>query len=71
MALSGMVHHASVTFIGGCQSEDQLGPMVHTLPETGFLRLPRIIGNPKAKAPIPASIPVCKSTPWAGGFRLR
>jgi len=37
-----------------------------TLPETGFLRLPQIIGNPKANPPIPALIPVCKSTWWAG-----
>ncbi len=36
------------------------------LPETGFLRLPLIIGDPKAKPPIPARIPVSKSTWWAG-----
>lgn len=36
------------------------------LPETGFLRLPQILGNPRAKPPIPALIPVCKSTWWAG-----
>lgn len=36
------------------------------LPETGFLRLPQIIGNPKAVPPIPPIIPVCKSTWWAG-----
>ena len=28
------------------------------LPETGFLRLPQIIGDPKAKPPIPPIIPV-------------
>lgn len=39
---------------------------VHTLPETGFLRLPQILGNPKAVPPIPAIIPVGKSTWWAG-----
>lgn len=39
---------------------------MHTLPETGFLRLNQIIGNPKAKPPIPAVIPVSKSTWWAG-----
>jgi hypothetical protein len=39
---------------------------MHTLPETGFLRLPQIIGNPKADPPIPAVIPVCKSNWWAG-----
>ena len=36
------------------------------LPETGFLRLSQIIGNPKAKPPIPAVIPVSKSTWWEG-----
>ena len=36
------------------------------LPETGFLRLPQIIGNPKADPPVPALIPVRKSCWWAG-----
>lgn len=36
------------------------------LPETGFLRLWQIIGNPKADPPIPALVPVSKSTWWAG-----
>jgi predicted DNA-binding transcriptional regulator AlpA len=36
------------------------------LPETGYLRLAQIIGNPKANPPIPALIPVSKSTWWAG-----
>ena len=36
------------------------------LPETGFLRLPQIIGNSKSTPPIPALIPVKKSTWWAG-----
>ena len=35
------------------------------LPETGFLRLSQIIGNPKAEPPIPPIIPVSKSTWWA------
>lgn len=39
---------------------------MHKLPETGFLRLPQIIGDPKANPPIPALMPVCKSTWWAG-----
>lgn len=39
---------------------------MHKLPETGFLRLHQIIGNPKAKPPIPAIIPVSKSTWWDG-----
>jgi predicted DNA-binding transcriptional regulator AlpA len=39
---------------------------MHKLPETGFLRLTQIIGNPKAEPPIPAVIPVSKSTWWEG-----
>jgi prophage regulatory protein len=39
---------------------------VHHLPETGYLRLTQIIGNPKADPPIPPIIPVSKSTWWAG-----
>ena len=39
---------------------------MHQLPETGFLRLPSIIGDSKATPPIPALIPVRKSTWWAG-----
>ncbi len=39
---------------------------MHKLPETGYLRLSSIIGNTKAKPPIPAIIPVSKSTWWAG-----
>ena len=36
------------------------------LPETGYLRLRQIIGDPRAIPPIPAIIPVSKSTWWAG-----
>lgn len=39
---------------------------MHKLPEIGFLRLAQIIGNPKAEPPIPAVIPVSKSTWWEG-----
>ncbi len=39
---------------------------MHALPETGYLRLSQIIGNPKAEPPIPPIIPVSKSTWWAG-----
>ena len=39
---------------------------MHQLPETGFLRLPQIIGNSKSHPTIPAVVPVCKSTWWAG-----
>ena len=37
-----------------------------TLPLEGFLRLSQIIGNPKAKPPIPALIPVRKTCWWQG-----
>ena len=37
---------------------------MHTLPETGYLRLPQIIGDPKNN--IPAIIPVSRSTWWQG-----
>jgi len=37
-----------------------------TLPETGFVRLNNIIGDAKADPPIPAIIPVSRSTWWAG-----
>ena len=40
--------------------------MAQQLPEMGYLRLWQIIGNPKADPPVPAVIPVCKSTWWAG-----
>lgn len=40
--------------------------MMHSLPETGFLRLPQIIGDANAEPPIPPIIPVSKSTWWAG-----
>jgi len=40
--------------------------MSHQLPETGYIRLSQIIGNPKANPPIPAIIPIGKSTWWAG-----
>ena len=35
-----------------------------TLPESGFLRLSQIVGNPKTN--IPPIIPVSKSTWWVG-----
>ena len=37
---------------------------MQTLPETGFLRISHILGNPKTN--IPPIIPVSKSTWWAG-----
>lgn len=36
------------------------------LPNTGFLRVPQILGDPSAEPPIPALIPVSRSTWWAG-----
>jgi prophage regulatory protein len=39
---------------------------MHQLPETGYLRLPQIIGDRSAEPPIPAIIPVSKSTWWEG-----
>lgn len=39
---------------------------MYQLPETGFLRLSQIIGNPKATPPIPPIIPVKKSCWWEG-----
>ena len=33
--------------------------------ETRFLRLPQIIGDPKANPPIPPLIPIKKSSLWA------
>lgn len=39
---------------------------MHQLPQTGYLRLPQIIGDAKAKPPIPAVIPIGKSTWWQG-----
>jgi hypothetical protein len=35
---------------------------IHRLPETGFLRLSQIIGNPKANPPTPPLIPIGRTT---------
>ncbi len=40
--------------------------MAHQLPETGYLRLKQIIGDPKADPPTPAIIPISKTSWWAG-----
>ncbi|QVW35338.1 AlpA family phage regulatory protein [Geobacter sulfurreducens] len=40
--------------------------MNQSLPETGYLRLAQIIGNPKANPPILPIIPISKSTWWDG-----
>lgn len=39
---------------------------MNQLPQTGFLRLPQIIGNKKSTPQIPPIIPVSKSTWWEG-----
>jgi prophage regulatory protein len=39
-------------------------PIMVQLPSEGYLRLPQILGNPKAN--IPALIPISKSSWWAG-----
>lgn len=39
---------------------------MNNLTEAGFLRLPQIIGNPKAEPPLPPIFPICKSAWWAG-----
>ena len=39
---------------------------LNQLPETGFLRLSQIIGNPKSNPPLPPIIPVRKSCWWDG-----
>lgn len=39
---------------------------MHNLPQTGFLRISQILGNPKANPPTPPIIPVSKSSFWAG-----
>ena len=36
------------------------------LPETGYIRLRYIIGDPTTEPPIPPVIPVSRSTWWAG-----
>ena len=39
---------------------------MHQLPETGFLGLKQIIGDPQANPPVPAVIPISKSSWWQG-----
>ncbi|MET0013047.1 MAG: AlpA family phage regulatory protein [Sedimenticola sp.] len=39
---------------------------MYNLPETGYVRLPQIIGDKKANPPVPPIIPVSKSTWWEG-----
>jgi len=39
---------------------------MYQLPETGYLRLPQILGDSKSEPPIPPLIPVSRSSWWAG-----
>ncbi len=39
---------------------------MNTIQSGGLLRLPQIIGDPKATPPIPAIIPVSATSWWAG-----
>jgi prophage regulatory protein len=39
---------------------------MHELPDTGYLRLPQIIGDQRRHPPAPPLIPVSKSTWWQG-----
>ena len=36
------------------------------LPETGFVRLPQVIGDLETEPPTPGPIPICASSWWAG-----
>ena len=38
--------------------------MYNPLPESGYVRLSQIVGNPKAVPPIPPIFPFSKSTLW-------
>jgi prophage regulatory protein len=40
--------------------------MTNQLPETGFLRLRQIIGDPRVDPPVPPIIPVKKTCWWDG-----
>ena len=44
-----------------------MGHIATPLPQTGFLRLNQILGDPEAKPPIPAIIPVSNSA-WYDGI---
>lgn len=39
---------------------------INSIPETGYLRVAQILGNPRSNPPIPPLFPVGKSTWWAG-----
>jgi prophage regulatory protein len=39
---------------------------MNQLPQTGYLRLPQILGNKKTNPPTPPLIPIGKSSWWEG-----
>jgi prophage regulatory protein len=45
---------------------ENVTPEIETLPPDAYLRLPQILGDPRAVPPRPALFPVCKSVWWAG-----
>lgn len=49
-------------------SKDSIILEMQEIPETGFLRLPQILGDPKSDPPIQAIYPVSKST-WYKGIK--
>jgi len=50
------------------QRRVNMAHIIRQLPETGYLRLRQIIGDPKANPPIPPIIPVSRSS-WLEGVR--
>lgn len=49
-----------------CDPKQASNSGLYALPAEGFIRLEQIIGNKKAEPPIPPTVPVSKSTWWAG-----
>lgn len=41
-------------------------PKFQAIPDTGYIRLTQIIGNPKSEPPTPAIIPVSATVWWEG-----
>jgi prophage regulatory protein len=39
---------------------------INPIPSTGFLRLRQILGDPNAEPPLPAIIPIGRTSWWAG-----
>lgn len=49
-----------------CGSRQRKREARRGIPDTGFLRLTQIIGDAKADPPVPALIPIGRSTWWHG-----